>query len=187
MQNGRSKGARKRLYFPVVEIRLGLAALFAVVLQLAAIFAPLGEDDLPRRVLMLTSYGLLLVFVAANFRHVWIAVLGAGILLNFLVIAANGGLMPITPETLERTGGIPEGVQVGEWVPDSKDVLLSEEDARLYLLSDRIVWEGLGPVRAFSVGDVVIVGGLVIFLASLFMPRIRDAGDSRYMNSGHTA
>jgi hypothetical protein len=114
------------------------------------------------------------VFIAANFRYTWIAVLGAGIILNFLPIAANGGLMPITPETLEKTGGIPEGVEVGDWVPGSKDVLLEREDTNLYVLSDRLTWDALGPVRAFSAGDVLIVVGLVIFLGSLVIPRYEE-------------
>ncbi|MEO6196574.1 MAG: DUF5317 family protein, partial [Dehalococcoidia bacterium] len=88
-----------------------------------------------------------------------------------LVIAANGGLMPVTPETLERTGGIPAGVETGEWVPDSKDVLLERADTRLYPLSDRITWDALDPIRAFSAGDMLIVVGLAIFLPSLVIPR----------------
>ena len=162
---------RKRLYFPAVEIRLGLAALLAVCAQLLAIFGPFGDDILLRRILMFDSYFLLLLFIAANFRYVWIAVLGAGIILNFLAIAANGGFMPVTPDTLERTGGIPAGVESGDWVPDSKDVMLAREDARLYPLSDRIVWDALDPIRAFSAGDVLIVIGLAIFLPSLAIPR----------------
>lgn len=171
MQDGRSQGVRKRLYFPAVEIRLGLAALLAVCAQLLAIFGPFGDDELPRRVLMIGSYLLLILFVAANFRYTWIAVLGAGIILNYLVIAGNGGLMPITPETLERTGGVPAGVETGEWLPGSKDVLLERADAKLYPLSDRIVWDTLDPIRAFSAGDVLIVIGLAIFLPSLVIPR----------------
>ncbi len=182
MQGGRSKGAHRRLYFPAVTIRLGLVALLAVCLQALAIFGPLGDDDLPRRVLMLSSYVLLLLFIAANFRYVWIAVLGAGIILNFLVIAANGGLMPITPETLERTGGIPAGVETGDWIPDTKDVLLEEEDANLYPLSDRIVWDALNPIRAFSIGDVLVVVGLVIFLVSIAIPRYEE--DDQLVLSG---
>jgi hypothetical protein len=145
-------------------------ALLAVCLQLLAIFGPF-DDDLPRRALMISSYWLLILFIAANFRYTWIAVLGAGVILNYLVIGANGGLMPVTPETLERTGGIPDGVENGDWVPDSKDVMLTREDSRLYPLSDRITWDALDPVRAFSAGDILIVAGLAIFLPSLVIPR----------------
>jgi hypothetical protein len=164
----------RRFYFPAVTIRLGVVALLAVCAQLLAIFGPFGDSDLPRRVLMITSYVMLLLFVAANFRYTWIAVLGAGIILNFLPIAANGGLMPVTPETLQATGGIPEGVENGDWVPGSKDVMLPREDTRLYALTDRITWDALDPVRAFSAGDVLIVVGLAIFLPSLVIPRYEE-------------
>ena len=149
-----------------------MVALLAVCLQLAAIFAPLGDDDLPRRVLFVASYLLLFVFVAGNVRRPGIVVLGVGLLLNFLAIATNGGLMPITPGTLLRSGDIPEDAKIGEWVPDSKDVLLERGDVRLYALSDRIVWDDLGALRAFSVGDVVIALGFVLMLGDLLLPRL---------------
>jgi hypothetical protein len=85
--------------------------------------------------------------------------------------------MPITVETMERTGGVPEGVEVGDWIPDSKDVLVEKDDARLYLLSDRLTWDAMTPVRAFSIGDVLIVVGLAIFLVSLAIPRFDEDDD----------
>jgi hypothetical protein len=149
-----------------------MAALLAVCLQLLAIFGPLGSDDLPRRLLFILSYLILFVFVAANLRRPGIAVIGLGLALNFIVIAANGGLMPITPETLLRTGSIPNGAETGEWVEHSKDVLKEREDVRLYFLSDRLVWDGVSPIRAFSIGDVVLLAGLGVTLLELFVPRL---------------
>ena len=133
-------------------------ALLAFLLQAIALLAPLGDDDLLPRILFIASYLLLFVFVAANIRRPGIVILGVGIALNFLPIITNGGLMPITPETIARTGDVPD-VDVGEWIPGSKDVLMERDDVRLYFLSDRLVW-GATPVRAFSIGDVVIVVGL---------------------------
>lgn len=148
-----------------------MAALLAFVMQLVAMFAPLG-DDLPRRMLFIGSYLLLFSFAALNLRRPGVVILGIGLVLNFLPIAANGGLMPITPETLERSGDVPDDVEVGEWIPDSKDVLLERDDVRLYFLSDRIVSDDLSPFRAFSIGDVVIIGGMVVLIAELLMPRL---------------
>ena len=164
-----------RLHLPALSIRLGGGAFFALALQLIAIFAPLG-DDVPRRALFLLSYVILLGFVYLNLRRIGIAIIGIGLVLNFIPIAANGGLMPITPETLER-GDFPRDVQVGEWVPNSKDVLLEKEDARLWQLGDRFVLDDfLGGTIAYSIGDVVIALGLVAFLVEMFAPRLRRVG-----------
>lgn len=168
---------RRRLHFPRVSFRLGAVALLAVLIQVVAIRAPLGDDDLPRRILLVASYALLLIFVAANVRRPGIAVIGAGLLLNFLAIVANGGLMAITQETLLKTGDIPDDAVVGEWLPGSKDILLEREDVRLWALTDRLTWDRVAPAfRAFSIGDVVIVAGLVLTLADLFLPRFGPDG-----------
>ncbi len=165
-----------RLWFPKVVIRLGPLAFLALALQLLAIFGPLGFSDIPRRVLLVSSYPLLLVFVLANLRRPGLMIIGVGLLLNFVAIASNGGLMPVSPDTLERIGRPSEGLALGEWVPQSKDVLLAREDTRLWFLTDTLVWKNPTSINAFSVGDLVIAAGLVITLGELFLPRIRRLG-----------
>lgn len=168
--------ARWRLYFPKVVIHFGAGALLALLLQLLAIFGPFGGADLPRRILLIASYVVLLAFVVVNLRRPGLAVLGVGLLLNFAVIVANGGRMPITPETFRRTEDLPADIAVGDWIPHSKDTLLDREDVRLWDLSDRLVWPNVaGTVRAFSPGDLIIGLGLVITLGELFLPRLQRA------------
>lgn len=152
-------------------MRLGGVALVAVLLQIGAIFAPLG-DDIPRRALFLVSYLLLLLFVYLNLRRIGILIIGIGVVLNFLPIAANGGLMPVTPEVVAR-GDFPSA-ELGEWVPGTKDVLLEEEDVRLWALGDRFILDVLPMGKlAYSIGDVFITAGLVVFLVDLLVPRIQ--------------
>jgi hypothetical protein len=159
-----------------VEFHLGVLALLALLAQLIAIRAPLGDDDLPRRILFVASYLLLLGFVAVNARHVGIVIIGAGLLLNFAAIVANGGLMAITPETILKTGSIPGDAVIGEWLPGSKDVLVERADVHLWFLTDRLTWDAISPAfRAFSVGDVVIVAGLVFTVLELSLPRLGPA------------
>lgn len=147
-----------------------MVALLAVTLQLIAILAPLGSNDLPHRILFVTSYVLLLLFVAANLRHPGIVILGIGLFLNFLAIVANGGLMPTTPEIYAKFSW-PEGVQVGERIPDTKDILLERKDVHLYFLSDRFRWDVQTLVRVFSIGDVIIAAGLIVTVGELALPR----------------
>ena len=169
-------GARWRLRFPDVELRLAGVVPAALAIQFIAIFADLGSDDLFRRILFIASYLLLIVFVLANIRRPSVALFGVGVLLNFLPIITNGGLMPITPETLLKTGDVPEDARIGEWVRDTKDVLLERDDVHLYFFSDRLTSD-LSPFRAFSIGDVVLVGGAMFLLLDLLLPRPFRATD----------
>jgi len=163
-------GARWRLRFPDVELRIAGIVPVALAIQLIAVFVDLGLDDLFRRSLFIASYLLLIVFVFANVRRPSIALFGAGVLLNFLPIIANGGLMPITPETLQKTGDVPEDARLGEWVRGTKDVLLERDEVHLYFFSDRLTSD-LSPARAFSVGDLVLISGTIFLLLDLLLPR----------------
>lgn len=163
------------LYFPSYRLRLGLWVFLALGLQLLVIYAGLGWAAPLRRVIFILSYLILFVFVAANWRRLGIAVIGVGLLLNFLAIAANGGLMPIAPETMVRAGLAHRlaGLEPGDPVPFSKDVLLEKGDTRLRFLSDILVVDNPADIRAFSVGDTVIAAGLIVTLAEVFLPRVR--------------
>jgi len=163
-------GAPWRLRFPDVELRIAGVVPVALAIQLIAIFGDLGSDDLFRRILFIASYLLLIVFVFANVRRPSIALFGVGVLLNFLPIIANGGLMPITPETLQKTGDVPEDARIGEWVRDTKDVLLERDEVHLYFFSDRLTSD-LSLARAFSVGDLVLISGAIFLLLDLLLPR----------------
>lgn len=163
-------GARWRLRFPSVELRIAGIVPAALAVQLIAIFGDLGSDDIFRRIFFVASYLLLIVFVFANVRRPSVALFGVGVLLNFLPIIANGGLMPITPETLQKTGDVPEDARVGEWVRDTKDVLLERDDVHLYYFSDRLTSD-LSPFRAFSIGDLVLISGAIFLLLDLLLPR----------------
>ena len=158
-----------------MAIRLGPLVFVALSFQFLAIYAPLGSSDIPRRVLLSASFPLLLAFILANLWRPGLIVLGLGSLLNFIAIVSNGGLMPVSPDTLERVGSPPQELTLGKWVPDSKDVLLAPEDTHLRYLTDTLTWKN-PVVSAFSVGDLVIGAGFVLVLGELFLPRIRRTG-----------
>lgn len=126
-----------------------------------------------RRYLFVLAYLLLFPFVWLNRRRLGIAVIGIGVLLNFLAVATNGGLMPLDPQTAERAGQASRiaDVRLGEPVPHSKDVLLRRESTRLWFLSDVLTVDNPLRIYAFSPGDVVIVAGLVLTMGSYLLPR----------------
>jgi lipoprotein signal peptidase len=165
---------------PKFEIRFGWLALVAVAAQLIVIYVGFGEAEELRRFVFPASYVLLLAFIILNRRRVGFLVIGAGTLLNFLAIVTNGGLMPISPASMEK-GGLGDELaerELGDAVPLTKNVLLEESETNLQWLTDRLTWDSLGPFPVFSVGDVIIAAGLVVVLVEIFLPLI-GRGTSR--------
>jgi hypothetical protein len=114
------------------------------------------------------SLVVFLIFVWLNRRIPGMPVVLVGLVLNLLVITANGGWMPVSPETASQLpGGSPPseatpGIRVGD-----KDILLRPEDTRLELLADRFLLpEWLGYRAAFSLGDAFAAAGAFWLLAS---------------------
>lgn len=102
--------------------------------------------------LVLASYLPLLLFVWLNreLTGLWIA--GVGVLMNFTVIAMNGG-MPVLEEAARIAG------ETGQLVLDSKHVLLTDETT-LPFMADVIPLPG----AVVSLGDVFLAIGVGVFL-----------------------
>jgi hypothetical protein len=131
------------------------AAAFALQVVLVVV-APEGDTVL-QRVAHLWTYGLVGACVISNLdlRYVW--VVGVGGLLNFVAIAANGGVMPASAGAL-RTAGL--DVTSGEFT--NSDVV---ENAHVPFLGDVFaIPDGWPGANVFSIGDIVIVVGAFLVL-----------------------
>jgi len=139
-------------------------APIAFAIQLLAVYGPdpfSGPLEIP---LIVGSHAALLAIALRNLRAPGLAFAAAGLAMNLAVIAANGGLMPIAPETLRLAGR--EVWKIGDGSPGtrvahSKDIIRAREDTWLESLADRH-WTGL-PGRfsvIFSLGDVVLLAGV---------------------------
>jgi hypothetical protein len=157
--------------------RLALPALHLVWLvplafapQWLAFFWPLTRERVTMpvaAVVLVGSQVLLLLFAWANRRQRAFWWLGLGLFLNLSVIVLNGGLMPVSPETLSRlvVNSQPEDWPVGQRFGTSKDIILLEQETWLAWLSDRFLSPTWMPPRsAFSLGDVLIAVGAFWFL-----------------------
>ncbi len=139
--------------------------------QLLAFYLPATRNLFPAPLaaasLVISQLGLL-IFCILNWRLAGMLILAIGLLLNLAVILANGGLMPISPDTVARLVS-PEvfaRLQVGERLGASKDILLAPESILFPWLADRFAPPDWIPYRfAFSIGDILIGLGAFILLA----------------------
>ncbi len=108
-----------------------------------------------------------LVFVWLNRQLPGMPVLLVGVLLNLLVILANGGWMPISPQTASRLIGGDAGQLIGLGNRfGQKDILLLSQDTRLVFLADRFLLPAWFPYQvAFSLGDIFVAIGAFWLLA----------------------
>jgi hypothetical protein len=113
-----------------------------------------------------TSQLSLLAFVWLNRYIPGMWILMAGLILNMAVMVANGGFMPINPNTAERIiGERVASFELGSRI-GYKDILLPAKETRLEWLSDRFLPPVWLPYQvAFSLGDVLIAFGAFGILA----------------------
>src|SRR5918996_115600 len=141
-----------------LELHRGWAVLAALGLQIA-LFGP-WPDGIPfefEKVLHLGSYALLVLFAAANVRHRALLPLLAGMALNAIAIAANGGQMPVSPGAqaaagieLAPGGNVRPGAETFGFLGD------------VFALP-----AGLPLANVFSVGDLLIAAGTVLLIVSI--------------------
>jgi hypothetical protein len=156
-------------HIAAIPLRSPWLALIAVVLQVPLLRAPAGPVEGLRlqQVLFLVSHLLLLALVWRNRRLPGMLVAGAGVALNLIVILANAGFMPVTPQTLVQInpGSTVDGWPLGQHYGYSKDVIRLQEDTRLWILSDILVLPPPFPrPTAFSPGDLLLAAGIVLLL-----------------------
>lgn len=132
----------------------------------------------PRQSLRAPLVGLAFALVAVWIVGVWpgltrvlqgaLVLIAVGWAMNLAVITMNNG-MPVSAETLERVGLPSEDIESGDL---GKHVAL-DEDTVLPWLGDVIPLPLVGTLRkAISVGDVVMLLGLALFIPAGM--RLRD-------------
>ena len=141
--------------------------LAAAVAQLAAVVAPSRASYV---LLMTASAAAALTFLVRNRMRSGVPLVGLGLVLNAVVVAANGA-MPVSRYAAERAG-----VQV--------DVIAVGADPRHVLAEDETVLRWLGDVvpvplplrpEVVSPGDMLVAAGLAQFVVAgmLGRPRVR--------------
>lgn len=111
--------------------------------------------------LVMMQYLLILLFIYLNRKQPYVRLIGIGVLLNFIVITANFGAMPVPNRILDLAS------------PSQKISLLKEGKFYTYKLIDQgvLLWL-LGdfirvsfPLRQFiSIGDIILAIGILMFI-----------------------
>ena len=142
-------------------------AAFGVQVLLVTVF-PGGSETL-HRAAHLVTYGLVAGCVLENLdlRFMWIVAVGG--LLNFIAIAANGGVMPASASALSTAG---LDVRSGEFA--NSDLV---HNAHVSFLGDVFAipagWPG---ANVFSVGDALMLLGALLVLHAATGSRLFAAG-----------
>ena len=161
--------------YDIPQIRHIWLVLIAFLPQWFAFYLPATRRSIPDQwaiASLVTSQFLLLAFVGLNiyqrsFRNrlgFWL--LGIGLGLNLTVILLNGGLMPISPESVSHLvpDAMPGSWQIGSRLGTGKDIVLTVDQTQLWWLSDRFLLPLPGRDVAFSLGDVLIAAGAFFVL-----------------------
>lgn len=162
---GYLRGGRLR-HLNRLQLRGTWLILIALVIQLLVF--PLGSVkpiiSFGTEYFHLASYALLLAFVLLNRREWGILVMGVGLLLNLVVIIANGGYMPTRPDLLEAAGRTQAAAQLREAGTYGNNILMGPETP-LWFLGDVFYVPARVPLaNVFSVGDILLALGLIVFL-----------------------
>lgn len=154
-----------------VRVRTGWLALGAFLLQALIVYSAPGQPSLALLALLALTNLLALLFLYLNRSLPGMRLLGLGFLLNVLVMATNGGLMPITPQAYERAFEL-DPLPAGHRPARTKDVLLPRSQTFLWPLSDIFVLDQRYPLQAaFSIGDVLIAAGAALFFHRTTRPK----------------
>lgn len=110
-------------------------------------------------ILHILSFGFLLFAALGNIKLPGFKLIFIGILLNLIVIIANGGQMPVSAKALQQSGlsSYQEVLKRGEYLTHK----LLDKDTKLKFLADILYIKKPYPrSTAFSIGDVFIAMGV---------------------------
>ena len=140
-----------------IHLRLWWLLPLGFALQIAARYAPSSELGVT---LILLSYLPLIILVLLNKERPGLWLAGFGVLMNFSVIALNGG-MPVLAEAAEVASGFAPGDPV---IAESYKHVVLNRDSLMPFLADVIPIRVLNIGQVLSLGDVFLAFGLGRFI-----------------------
>ncbi len=147
-----------------IEIRGGALVFVALGVQLLLFVEPFSfVSGRLEEILHIASYAALIAFLLVN-RRVGLFVAAAGLALNALVIAVNGGRMPISLRAWTATGR--DQVAITATGSYNNNVLAGHH-SHLTWLGDVFALPASVPfATAISIGDLLILIGMIVFVVT---------------------
>jgi len=168
---GWARGGRSWSKLASLSLRCSWLIPIALSLQVVAFssqFEDLGWSERFGPPLYVFSILLLLLAVGLNLHLMGMRILGLGLLLNFLVIAANGGYMPVSPDNLERAGLLHQAELLRARGRFSNSTLLADQTRLPFLADIFFIPPPLPLHNVFSLGDVFIaIGGFLLAMRAM--------------------
>ncbi|MEM8534653.1 MAG: DUF5317 family protein [Chloroflexota bacterium] len=141
-----------------LQFRGGWLAVLAGVSQILNVL--IQQYRVP---LLIATIVFLGAFCILNYRLPGLILITVGVAMNLAAMAANGGMMPVQLEQLERAAGVP--VADGTVLDNSKGIALTDESANLPWFGDRLLLPGpLAQLAVWSVGDILLIWGVIRLL-----------------------
>jgi len=156
-----SSGEIKGWYFIVSSFLIEFSAVYFASKGIRIII-----DGIP--FIHLLSYIMLFIGLLMNFDKYPFWIITAGVFLNFLVIMANGGQMPVSIEALESMGLFDNAAAImnGRIITHTPLV----DSTRLKFLSDIFAMPKFYPrPKVFSIGDVIMAVGVFVYIQNLML------------------
>lgn len=127
------------------------------------------------------SYVLLFTGIYFNKSLTAFKIIFIGTFLNFLVIMANGGQMPVSGEAMLRIGLAAnlQAIQNGEIITHT---VINDKTVLSFLGDVLVLGKPYPRPKIFSIGDIFMAVGIFIYIQSIMIKRIRNDKTVQYMN-----
>jgi Family of unknown function (DUF5317) len=150
-----------------------------IIVGLAIQFVPLpegegGTDLIVRTAALAVSYTLLVAFAIANLRVPGMPLMLVGVVANFVVIVANGG-MPVSESAVIESGQVSDLAGLRQGL--DKHHLLDDGDVLTFLADVIGIPKPIG--QAISIGDVFVYVGLAWLTVAAMRGRIPSSPKER--------
>ena len=156
---------------PSLKLRAVWILLVALFIQVLIFPLFLPQPLFPYAIapLHLVSYAMVLVWILMNLRLRPMWIVGLGGVLNFLVLAVNGGYMPVSLDALVQAGEASTANHLAA-TGVYANVIPMGADTRLNFLGDILAMPDWVPLaRVLSLGDIVIAMGIAWLIAKGMM------------------